>query len=172
MVEYKYDKITSVQIGRLSGAGANDNVTILNVLAFAYRIVTVEEGMVFPIAVINDWNPSGVHHSHKYYEMIMVLDTDWLTDVDDGATRWAYSQDVNANIGEKAIDEVGGENHNIKWFSVIIRDHTGLAPRTLIFANDVIGAVWCTGEKTEISNEDGTPHQTTTYTFIGLDELV
>ena len=167
--EYIYDKVNNVKIGRTTVGG--DFQTITNVLAFAYRIVTVEEGMVFPLAVINDWNPSGVHHSHKYYEMIMVLDTDWLTDVDDGATRWAYDQDVNATLTEKAIDE-DGENHDIKWFSVIIRDHTGLAPRTLTFANDVVGAVWCTGEKTEISNEDGTPHQTTTYTFIGLDELV
>ena len=166
----KYDKVTSVEIGKASGGGAGDAVLIKNVLAFAYRIVTVEEGMVLPLSVINDWNPTGVHHSHKYYEMIMVLDTDWLTDVADGSTRWAYNQDVNANAGEKAIDE-DGENHNIMWFSVIIREHDATLT-TLTFANDVAGAVWCTGEKAEISNEDGTPHQTTTYTFIGLDELV
>ena len=166
----KYDRVKSVQIGKASGAGAGDNVTILNVLAFAYRIVTVEEGMVLPLSMINTWNPGGVHHSHKYYEMIMVLDTDWLADVTDGSTRWAYTQDVNANVGEKAIDE-DGANHNIMWFQVIIVEHDA-TETTLTFANDVVGAVWCTGEKAEISNEDGTPHQTTTYTFIGLDELV
>ncbi len=169
MVEVKYDKVNSVTIG----STAVLNVTITNVLAFAYRIVTVEEGMVWPIAVINDFNPSGVHHSHKYYEMLMVLDTDWLVDTTVNESRWAYGPDgiaVNAAADKFAIDE-DGANQAIEYFVVSIREHDGTAT-TLTFADVTTGVVWCTGEDTEISNEDGSPHQTVTYKFICLGELL
>lgn len=169
MVELIYDKVNFVEIGYT----AAEHVTITNVLAFAYRIVTVEEGMVLPISVINDFNPSGVHHSHKYYEMLMVLDTDWLMDVTDGETRWAYGpngQPVNAAGTLFAIDE-DGDNTPIEWFNVSIREHDGTAT-ILTFASVTTKTVWCVGETTEFSNEDGIPHQTVTYRFICLGDLI
>lgn len=171
MVEKKYDKVNNVKIGYTGVAG--QHVTITNVLAFAYEIVPVEEGMVWPIAVINDWNPSGVHHSHKYYKMMMVLDTDWLKDTTDPTSRWAYGpngQTVNAANNKFAIDE-DGQNTAIEYFVVSIRKHDGTA-ETLTFASITTATVWCTGEETDISNEDGTPHQTVTYNFICLGELL
>lgn len=170
-----FDKVTSVEIGF---DNANKE-TITNVLAFAYRIVTVEEGMVLPISVINDQNPSGVHHSHKYYEMLMVLDTDWLKDNTEPGSRWAYGtiggavngQPVNATGTAYAIDE-NGVNTSIEWFLVNIRKHDGTAS-TLDFAQGAgeSNRVYCVGETTEFSNEDGTPHQTVTFRFICLGEL-
>ncbi|GAG18302.1 unnamed protein product, partial [marine sediment metagenome] len=74
MAEYIFDKVINIGIG---WNGAN-HVDIENVLAFAERVVSVEGDMVLPISVINDQNPDGVHHSHKYLELLMVLDTDWL----------------------------------------------------------------------------------------------
>jgi len=170
MTELVFDKVNNVKIDYTAVAG--QFVTITNVLAFAYRIVTVEEGMVWPIAVINDYNPSGVHHSHKYYEMLMVLDTDWLKDTADPTSRWAYGpngQPVNAAGTKFAIDE-DGANTAIEYFVVSIREHDNTAT-TLTFANVDTDVVWCVGEETDISNEDGTPHQTVTYRFICLGEM-
>jgi len=169
MVEYIYDKVSNVTIGR-TGA---DNQVITNVLAFAYRIVSVEEGMVVPFSTINDYNPIGVHHSHKYYEMLMVLDTDWLVDTADPTSRWAYGPNGQAvdDAGTGfAIDE-SGANTAIEYFAVSIRNTAG-GDSTLTFADVTEDVVWCTGEETEISNEDGTPHQTVTYRFICLGELL
>ena len=168
MAEYIYDKVNNVTIG---ATGANNQV-ITNVLAFAYRIVSVEEGMVVPFSTINDWNPVGVHHSHKYYEMIMVLDTDWLVNAADPTSRWAYGpngQKVNAANDAWAIDEAG-PNTAIEYFVVSIRNTAGGAS-TLTFANITPDVVWCVGDETEISNEDGVPHQTVTYRFICLGEM-
>lgn len=173
-LELIYDKVTSVEIG---ATNANKE-TITNVLAFAYRIVTVEEGMVLPISVINDQNPSGVHHSHKYYEMLMVLDSDWLVDDTEPGSRWAYGTiggavpgvPVNAALNAYAIDE-NGVNTAIEWFKVNIREHDGTAD-DLTFAAVTTNVVYCVGETTEFSNEDGAPHQTVTFRFICLGEML
>ncbi len=174
MVELIFDKVNFVEIGRT----AIDHVTITNVLAFAYRIITVEEGMVLPISVINDQNPSGVHHSHKYYEMLMVLDSDWLSDDGEPGSRWAYNtiggavpgQTVNAADDAYAIDE-NGVNTAIEWFNASVREHDGTAT-VLDFAAVTTNTVYCVGETTEFSNEDGSPHQTVTFRFIGLGDLL
>lgn len=165
MVETKYDKVTSVDIGRTAG----DHVTITNVLYFTERIVSVESDMVTPLTVINDWNPSGVHQSHKYLELELALDTDWLTDAADRTTRWAYTQNVDAGDSAPAIDE-DGSNTAIEYFQVNVREHDG-TPLGLVYANVDTNVLWCTGETTEISNEDNTPHQTVVFRFICLQDV-
>lgn len=166
MTEYKYDKVNSVKIGRTSA----DCVTITNVLYWAPKVVAVEGDMVLPLAVINDWNPSGVHQSHKYLEMEMALDTDWLTNTADRSTRWAYTQNVDAADTKPAIDE-DGANTAIEYLVVSVREHDGTAT-TLTYANEDANTVWCTGEKSTFSNEDGTRHQTVVFKFICLGEEV
>lgn len=171
MAEVIYDRVKSVAIGTTAGA----SVTITNVLAFAYRIVTVEEGMVVPISVINDDNPSGVHQGHSYYEMLMVLDTDWLVDEGNATSIWAYGPTgvVVNNDGDFAIDE-DGENGDIEYFVVTITEHDA-TETTLTFADGLAATektVWCMGETSEFSNEDGAPHQTVTYRFICLGDLI
>lgn len=174
-VEWIFDKVTAVEIGY----DALNHVTITNVLAFAERVISVEGDMVSPFAVINDANPSGVHHSHKYLEMLMVLDTDWLSDNTEPGSRWAYGtiggavpgQRVNAPpaVAGYAIDE-DGENTSIEWFRVLIREHDG-AETVKVYVAEHATKVWCVGETTEFSNEDGVPHQTVTFRFICLQDV-
>lgn len=169
MVELVFDKVNSVKIG-LTAANC---VTITNVLAFADRIVSVEDAMVRPYSVINDYNPSGVHQSHKYRELLLVLDTDWLKDTTDPASRWAYGatgQPINAAANKFAIDE-DGDNTAIEYFVVAIRGHDG-AETTRKYADVTTNTLWCVGETSEFSNEDGTPHQTVTFRFICLGDLI
>jgi len=178
-LEVKYDKISSVEIGFDDIAGAN-YVEITNVLYFAYRIVSVEGDMVTALSMINDYVPGGVHQSHKYLEMELCLDTDWLTDSTLRTTRWAYTQDVDVAAGvHPAIDE-DGANPDIEYFLVNVREYDGTAT-TLCFTYDAVAVenysvdgnvLWCTGETSEISNEDGTPHQTVTFKFICLQDVV
>lgn len=166
MVELKFDKITSVEIGRT----AVDKVTITNVLYFAERVVSVEGDMVTALSMINDYVPGGVHHSHKYLELELCLDTDWLTDTTDRNTRWAYTQNVNAANTLPAIDE-DGANTAIEYFQVNVREYDGTAT-VLTYADVDANVLWCTGETSEFSNEDGTPHQTVTFRFICLQDVV
>jgi len=166
MTDYKYDKCNSVKIGRTSA----DCVTITNVLYWAPKVIAVEGDMVSPLAVINDYNPSGVHQSHKYLEMEMALDTDWLTDSTDRTKRWAYTQKVDAADTKPAIDE-DGYNTAIEYLVVSVREHDG-TETTLTYANEAANTVWCTGEISDFSNEEGTRHQTVTFKFICLGEEV
>ena len=178
-LELKFDKISSVEIGFDDTAGANF-VEITNVLYFAYRVVSVEGDMVTALSMINDYVPGGVHQSHKYLEMELCLDTDWLTDSTLRTTRWAYTQDVDVAAGvHPAIDE-DGANPDIEYFLVNVREYDGTAT-TLCFTYDAVAVenysvdgnvLWCTGETSEISNEDGTPHQTVTFKFICLQDVV
>ena len=138
-------------------------------LSFTERVIAVEGDMVTPLAVINDWNPSGVHHSHKYYELEMQLDTDWLTDTTDPATRWAYTQHVDLGNSLPAIDE-DGANTAIEYFVVAVREHDGTA-ETLTYANEVANVLWCVGEVSEFNNEDNTAHQPVTFRFICLQDV-
>lgn len=161
----KYDKISSIKIGRTSA----DCQTITNVLSFTERVIAVEGDMVTPLAVINDWNPSGVHHSHKYLELEMVLDTDWLTDTTDRTTRWAYTQNVDAADTKPAIDEDGAQTA-IEYFVVAIREHDGTA-ETLTYADEDANVLWCIGETSEFNNEDNTMHQPVTFKFICLQDV-
>ena len=162
----KYDKVTSIEIGRT----AADKVTITNVLYFADRVVSPDGDMVSPLTRINDFNPNGVHQNHKYWELEMALDTDWLTDTTDPSTRWAYTQNVDAADSKKAIDE-DGDNAPIEYFQVNVRESDGTAT-TLTYADVDANVLICIGEVSEISNEDNTRNQTVTFRFMCLQERV
>jgi len=161
----KYDKVTDIEIGYT----AAEHVTITNVLYFSSRVVSPDGDMVDPLTRINDFNPGGVHHNHKYWELEFALDSDWLTNTALPATRWAYTQPVNAAANAYAIDE-NGDNTPIEWFLVNIREHDGTVT-TLQYADVDTNVLLCTSEISEFSNEDGTPHQTVTFRFICLQEV-
>lgn len=171
MAILKYDKVTSVEIGY----DETGHVTITNVLYFARRIVAIEGDMVTQLSMINTYVPGGVHQSHSYIEMELALDTDWLTDTTDPADRWAYTQDVDG-AGGVAIDE-DNPNDDILYFLVNVREHDGSAT-TLCYTNsggDNYGAtnvLWCTGETSEFTNEDGAAHQTVMFRFLCLQDEV
>ena len=176
MVELKYDKVTSVEIGFDDLAGA-DFVEIRNVLYFAERVVSVEGDMVTPLAMINDYVAGGIHQSHKYLELELCLDTDWLTDDTDRATRWAYTQQTEFGVAASRAIKENDANSSIEYFLVNVREYDGTAT-TLCYTRDgannygAENVLWCTGETSEFSNEDGTPHQTVTFRFICLQDVV
>ncbi|GAG34522.1 unnamed protein product, partial [marine sediment metagenome] len=100
------------------------------------------------------------------------------TDDTDRTKRWAYTQDVDAVAGvHPAIDE-DGANPDIEYFLVNVREHDGTAT-TLCYTYDAskvknygaTNVLWCVGETSEFSNEDGTPHQTVTFRFICLQDV-
>ena len=168
MVELKYDKVTNIEIGY----DALNHVTITNVLYFAYRIVAVEADMVSELSMINDYVPGGIHQSHSYVEMEMALDTDWLTDTTLPATRWAYTQQTEDGIGASRAIKEAAANSSIQWFEVNVREYDGTNTE-IVFADGTAtdeNSLWCVGETSEFSNEDGTPHQTVTFRFICLHD--
>ena len=140
-------------------------------LYFADRIVSTEGDMVSVLNMINDWNPAGVHQSHKYWELELCLDSDWLTDRTVEDESWAYFQNVdNANSAPAIVWNAA--NTPIEWFKVNVREYDGGA-FTLVYADTADELVlWCVGEVSEISNEDNTPHQTVKWRIICLQEGV
>jgi len=179
MTDVKYDKVTSVEIGYTDVTLDTTYTEIRNVLYFAERVVSVEGDMVSPLTMINTWVPGEVHQNHKYLELELGLDTDWLQTAGSSSvsrkTRWATTQDID-NAGGVAINEVGA-NPDILYFLVNIREHDGTAATlcyTYLFPNNygATNVLWCTGETSEFSNEDGTPHQTVVFKFICLQDVV
>ena len=162
----KYDKVTSIEIGYT----ALQHVTITNVLYFAPRVVNPDGDMVDPMTRINDFNPGGVHHNHKYWELEFTLDSDWLTDTTDRSTRWAYTQQTETGVAASRAIKEDADNSTIQWFNVNIREHDGTAT-VLVYAAEDLNVLMCVGEISEISNEDGTPHQPVTFRFICLQEV-
>ena len=137
-------------------------------VSFSYRVVSPDTDMVYPMKFINDRSPVGVHHNHKYWELEMVLDTNYLEDNTAPLEYWAYYLDVQG-AGETAI-ACDGENDWIEWFKVYIREGDGT--QTLLeFADEDESVLWCVGEVTNINNENDTRHQTTTWKFICLQEV-
>jgi len=118
MVVLKYDKVTSVEIGNTDVTLDTTYTEITNVLYFAERVVSVEGDMVSELSMINTWVPGGVHQYHKYLELELCLDTDWLETTPTRTTRWAYTQDVDG-AGGVAINATGA-NPNIEYFLVNI----------------------------------------------------
>lgn len=166
----KYDVVTLVEIGRTNV----DHVNITNVVSFADRVVSPDGSMLDPLSVINTWNPGGVHHNHKYWEMELVLDTNWLPDDSAPTAYWEYAQPVDV-AGNFAIVDAGA-NPSIEYFVVTIRDHDA-SQTFLTYADATVivhkpNQVWCVGKTTEISNEKNVRHQTTTFRFICLTERV
>ena len=171
----KYDKVASVEIGYDDTAGAN-YVEITNVLYFAERVVSIGGDMISELSMINSWVPGGVHQYHSYLELELCLDTDWLTDNTDRTTRWAYTQDIDGD-GGVAINAVGA-NPDIEYFLVNIREHDGTVTTFCYTSSgddnygDGLNVLWCVGESSDFSNEDGVPHQTVKFRFICLQEKV
>jgi len=173
--DVKYDKVTSVEIGYSDVTLDTTYVEILNVLYFAERVVSVEGDMVTPLTMINTWVPAQVHQNHKYLELELGLDTDWLETSTNRTTRWAVTQDIDG-AASVAINETGA-NPDILYFLVNIREHDGTAATlcyTYKFPNNygATNVLWCTGETSTFSNEDGTPHQTVVFKFICLQDVV
>lgn len=156
-----------MKIGRTAG----DCQTITNIVSFSERVISPDGNLVDPLSVINVVLPSGVHQNQKYWELELVLDTDWLPDTAAPTSYWARTQKVNAANTLPAIVD-NGENTAIEYFVASIRRSDGVV-RTLTYANVATNVLWCTGETTEVVNDEtGTRHQTTTYKFICLQERV
>ena len=165
-VNLKYDKVDRIEIGYGVAPG---HVNITNVVSFADRVVSPDGDMLDPMSVINTWRPTGVHHNHKYWEMEMVLDTNWLPSDAAPKAYWEYTQPVDVIAGNPAIVDAGA-NTAIRWFKVFVRQSPGILTTTLTYADTHDNVVWCVGKTTNISNEKGTRHQTTTFRFICLQE--
>lgn len=125
--------------------------------------------MVDAALFINDRSPVGVHHNHKYWEMEMILDTDYLPSSAAPTAYWAYTQQVKTGVGASRAIKCDAENSDIEWLKVYIRESDG-TQTLLTYANAEAGKVWCIGEATNIDNETGVRHQTTTWKFICLGE--
>lgn len=163
----KYDLVSRVEIGY----NLANHVNITNVVSFSDRVISPDGSMLYPFSLINTFKPTGVHHSHKYWEMEMVLDTNWLESDALPLRYWAYWVDVQVLAGlQEAIVENGCNNY-IEWFKVFIREHDGTTT-TLTYADGTpeSNKLWCVSEVTEVSNEKGERHQTTTFRFICFGE--
>jgi len=121
--------------------------------------------MVDPALFINDFSPPGVHHNHKYWEMEMVLDTDYLPDVATPTAYWAYTQQVQVLDAASRAIVCDDENYWIEWLKVYIRESDG-TQTCLTFADEEENSVWCIGETANFNNEVGARHQTKTFKFI------
>lgn len=166
MVELKYDKVTNIEIGY----DAANHVTITNVLYFAERVVSVDGDMVDELSMINDFTPGGIHQNHSYLELEMSLDTDWLTDTTNPATRWAYTQQTETGVAASRAIKEAAANSSIQWFLVTVREYDG-SVTTLQYADEDTNVLWCTGETSEFTNEDGARHQPVTFKFICLQDV-
>ena len=166
-VNVRYDIVTLVEIGRTVG----DHANITNVVSFADRVVSPDGSMLDPLSVINTWNPRGVHHNHKHWEMELVLDTNWkVITTSPGVGYWEYYQMVDGGNSLPALVNAGA-NTPIEYFIVTIREHNGTIT-TLTYADGVFdeNLIWLVGKTADINNERGTRHQTTTFRFICFGE--
>lgn len=166
MTDLKYDKVIRIDIGYDDSADA-EYVGITNVVSFAERVVSPDGDLVDPLAMINAPNPGGVHQNHKYWEMELVLDTNWYQDEGDKDQYWAYYQNVDGAGGVAIVEN--GPNNNIKLFIVHVREHDGTITK-ITYADTDANVLWCTGETSEFNNETGERNQTVTFKFICLQE--
>lgn len=165
-----YDKVEWIEIG-WDNAAIDRFVEIDNVVSFADRVVSPDGDMVAPLTTINAFSPVGVHDNHTYYEMEMVLDTDYINNTANMANYWAYHQQVQNGVAASRAIICDGDNYFIEWFKVYIREADGTQTR-LTYANKDEELVWCIGETSEFNNEPGSRHQTTTFKFICYGERV
>jgi len=140
-------------------------------VSFADRVVSPDGDMVDPMTVINLYSPAGIHDNHTYWEMEMVLDTDYINNTGTMTNYWAYHQQVQAAVGASRAIICNGDNYYIEWFRVIIRESDGTQTR-LTYAAEDSELVWCIGETSNFNNEPGERHQTTTFKFICFGERV
>lgn len=162
----KYDIVTLIEIGATDVSHAN----ITNIVSFADRIVSLDGSMLDPLSVINAWNPGGVHQNHTYWEMELVLDTNWkVITTSPGVGYWEYFEMVDNALTMPALRDAN-YNPSIEYFVVTIREHDGTIT-TLTYADGTVDTarpnlVWLVGKTVDIDNEKGTRHQTTTFRFI------
>lgn len=123
--------------------------------------------MLYPFLLINSMAFSGVHHNHKYWELELVLDTDYLEDTTAPTQYWAYYLDVQTGVVEGPAIQCNDDWNWIEWFKVYIREADG-TQTCLTYAEEDLNVLWCVGEVNSFSNEIGTRHQTKTFKFICL----
>jgi len=164
-VNLQYDQVQWVEIGYDNA----NHIEIDNVVSFADRVVSPDGDMIYPFQYINLFSPAGVHHNHKYWEMDLVLDTNYLEDDTLPLEYWAYYLDVQDTALTQNAINCDAANDYIEWFKVYIRESDGTQTE-LSYASEAENTVWCVGETSEINNEIGERHQTTTFKFICLGE--
>ena len=120
-VNIQFDHVEWIEIG----FDDDNKVEIDNVVNFSYRVMSPDTDMVYPMKFINDRSPVGVHHNHKYWELEMVLDTNYLETNASPLQYWAYYLDVQAGGGTETAIACDGENDWIEWFKVYIREGDG-----------------------------------------------
>lgn len=167
-VELKYDKVQYIEIGYDN----THKIQIYNVVSFADRVVSPDGDMLYPFKFINHFSPPGVHHNHKYWELEMVLDSQYATDTTtDPIEYWQYYLDVQAAGGPQYPIVCDDEWNYIEWFKVYIREADG-TQTCLTYAAEDPNVLWCVSELSELNNEIGTRHQTVTFKFICFKERV
>jgi len=144
-------------------------VNISNVVSFADRVVSPDTDMVYPLTLINSFSPAGVHHNHKFWEMELVVDSDWLPDNTAPLAYWAYTQDVKALGGVQPALVCNDCINYIEWLKVYIREADG-TQTCLTYANAEPNVVWCVGDTSDFRNEQSARHQTKTFKFICLQD--
>lgn len=164
-VNIQFDKVQWIEIGY----DATHMIQIDNVVSFADRVVSPDGDMVYPMEFINLFTPPGVHHNHKYWELEMVLDTDYLPDDTAPTQYWAEYLDVQDAVGVQPAIVCDDEFNSIEWFKVYIREGDG-TQTCLTYSDEDDDVLWCIGENSEFDNETGTTHQTKTFRFICLQE--
>jgi len=147
-------------------------IQIDNVVSFAERVVSPDGDMVYPMQFINLMSPVGVHHNHKYWELELTLDTDYLKDDTNPHSYWAYDLDVQDAVGVQPAIVCDDDFNSIEWFRVYIREGDGTQTRLTYTADRAADddTLWCVGETSNFNNETGTRHQTKTFKFICLKE--
>jgi len=163
----QYDKVEWIEIG-FDGTAAG-HCEIDNVVSFADRVVSPDGDMVYPMTVINLYSPAGIHDNHKYWEMEMVLDTDYINNTASMTTYWAYGQQVQTAVGASRAIVCNNDNYYIEWFKIYIRESDG-SQTELVYAAEDAELVWCIGETSDFNNELRERHQTTTFKFICFGE--
>lgn len=150
----KYDQAVGVEIGW--GAGGGQHTDITAIVSFGDRLISRDDGHVFPLNIINTVVPQGVHHNQKNYEMEFVLDSFNYPAF--------YTQRVQAaDVTARAIRQ-GVANDAVEYFAVFIRESDGTETRYLYES----GQVYVVGQTHDYTNERGNRHKPTTINLVCL----
>ena len=154
VLSVRYDIITGVEIGW--GAGAGMHTDIAAIVSFGDRLISRDDGHVFPLNIINTVVPQGVHHNQKHYEMEFILDS-FNYDA-------FYNQRVQAgDVNSRAIRQ-GVANDDIEYFAVFIRESDGTETRYSYECEQV----YVVGQVHDYTNEQGNRHKPTTINMVCL----
>lgn len=164
-VNVAYDQVQWVEIGY----NAANHIEIDNVISWADRVVSPDGDMVYPMQFINLYSPPGVHHNHKYWEMEMTLDSNYLETTASPLQYWPYYLDVQVAALNQYPIVCDAANNYIEWLKVYVRESDG-TQTCLTYADEDDNVVWVTSEVSSFSNEIGERHQPVTWRFICLQE--